>query len=192
MVTCYFPHPSFIYYNSIIILYYLFFQGISECTNLCCAEDSSEPFQPVCKNILAKTSYASGQGKNFRLRTFQADWYDSFPWITLCCTSNTVFCYYCRKMKNKGVLTFSSTQESTFIQGGFHNWKKALQRFKEHETSQAHRESMEKHILMRQPSVASQLAIQLENSQALHRSLLKKEISSIKYLLRQGMPLRGM
>jgi hypothetical protein len=32
-------------------------------------------------------------------------------------------------------------------------------------------------ILMRQPSVASQLAIQLENSQALHHSLLKREIS---------------
>lgn len=94
-------------------------------------------------------------------------------------------------MKKKGLLTFSSKQESAFTEDGFSNWKKALQRFKEHETSQAHRESMEKHILMRQPSVASQLATQLENSQALHRTLLKKEISSIKYLLRQGMPLRG-
>ena len=50
---------------------------------------------------------------------------------------------------------------------------------------------MEKIILMHQPSVASKLATELENSQALHRTLLKKEISSIKYLLRQGMPLRG-
>ena len=82
-------------------------------------------------------------------------------------------------------------QEKAFTLDGFGNWKKALQRFKEHESSQCHKESMEKIILMHQPSVASKLATELENSQALHRTLLKKEISSIKYLLRQGMPLRG-
>lgn len=94
-------------------------------------------------------------------------------------------------MKRKGLLTLSSKQEKAFTVDGFGNWKKALQRFKEHERSEGHRESMEKHNLMRQPSVASKLATEIENSQALHRILLKKEISSIKYLLRQGMPLRG-
>ena len=89
------------------------------------------------------------------------------------------------------MLTFSSKQEKAFTLDGFGNWKKALQRFKEHESSQCHKESMDKIILMHQPSVASKLATELENSQALHRTLLKKEISSIKYLLRQGMPLRG-
>ena len=44
---------------------------------------------------------------------------------------------------------------------------------------------------MRQPSVTSQLTTELKTSQALHRGLLEKEISSIKYLLRQGMTLRG-
>lgn len=94
-------------------------------------------------------------------------------------------------MKRKGLLTLSSKQENAFTIDGFGNWKKALQRFKEHESSQGHRESMEKFILMRQPSISSQLATELEKNQALHRKLLKKEISSIKYLLRQGMPLRG-
>ena len=41
-------------------------------------------------------------------------------------------------MKRKGLLTFSSKQESAFIEDGFNNWKKALERFKKHETSQAH------------------------------------------------------
>ena len=85
----------------------------------------------------------------------------------------------------------SSEQEKTFTVDGFGNWKKALQRFKEHESSQGHKENMEKHILMRQPSVTSQLTTELKTSQALRRKLLEKEISSIKYLLRQGLPLRG-
>ena len=131
------------------------------------------------KIILEKTSQTSGVGKNFRAKTFQVDWYNNYPWITLCATSNLVFCYYCRKIKQKGLSTLSSKQEKAFTVDGFGNWKKALQRFKEHESSQDHKESMEKHILMRQPSVASQLTTQLETSQALHRRLLEKEISSI-------------
>lgn len=60
------------------------FQGGAKCTNICCAEDSNEPFQPRSKSILEKTSQASGVGKNLRVRTFQADWYNNYPWITLC------------------------------------------------------------------------------------------------------------
>ena len=176
---------------SVLIVSKFIFQGSAKCSNICCAEGSSEPFQPRSKIILEKTSQTSGVGKNFRVRTFQVDWYNNYPWITLCATSNLVFCYYCRKIKQKGLSTLSSKQEKAFTVDGFGNWKKALQRFKEHESSQGHKESMEKHILMRQPSVASQLTTQLKTSQALHRRLLEKEISSIKYLLRQGMPLRG-
>ena len=44
---------------------------------------------------------------------------------------------------------------------------------------------------MRQPSVTSQLATEFKTSQALHRRLLEKETSSIKYLLRQGMVRTG-
>ena len=162
-----------------------------KCLNICCVEDSTEPFQPRSKSILGKTSQTSGAGKNFRARTFQVDWYNNYPWITLCTTSNLAFCHYCRKIKQKGLSTLSSKQERVFTVNGFGNWKKALQRFKEHESSQGHKESMEKHILMRQPSVTSQLTTELKTSQALHRRLLEKEISSIKYLLRQGMPLQG-
>ena len=110
----------------------------------------TEPFQPRSKCILEKTSQTSGHaGKNFRATTFQVDWYNNYPWITLCTTSNLVFCHYCRKIKQKGLSTL--------------NWKKALQRFKEHESSQGRKESMGKHILMRQPSATSQLTTQLKN-----------------------------
>jgi hypothetical protein len=47
------------------------FQGCTKCKNICCAEDSSEPFQPRSKTILEKTSQASGVGKNFQVRTFK-------------------------------------------------------------------------------------------------------------------------
>ena len=151
-----------------------------------------EPFQPRDEETLTSTSQATGTGKNFRRRTFQPDWYNSYPWISLCPTNKSVFCYYCRTMKQKGLLTFSSRQESVFSESGFKNWKKALERFKDHKASQAHRESIENQRLLHQPSVASQLETQLATAQALHRTLFEKELSSIRYLLRQGMPWRGV
>ena len=125
-------------------------------------------FNHVLKLSWKKTSQASGVRENFRVRTFQVVWYNNYSWITLCGTSYLVFCHYCRKAKRKGLLTFSSKQEKAFTLDGFGNWKKTLRRFKEHESSQCHKESMEKIILMHQPSVASKLATELENSQALH------------------------
>ena len=63
------------------------FQGSAKCKNICCAEDSSEPFQPRSKTTLEKTSQASGVGKHFRVRTFQVVWYNNYSWITLCGTT---------------------------------------------------------------------------------------------------------
>lgn len=151
----------------------------------------SEQYQPRSEDVLAKTSHSSGEGKNFRHRTFQADWYDQYPWLTFCSTTNSVFCFVCRKAKQHGLLTFSARQKDLFVQSGFKNWKKALQRFKEHEASHAHRESTQKLRLVRQPSVANQLSTQLQTTQAMHRDLIEKELSSIRYLVRQGMALRG-
>ena len=74
---------------------------------------------------------------------------------------------------------------------GFDNWKKAKWRFKEHELSQLHTESTVKIKLLQQPSVASQLSKQLTSDQVKRREMLLKLLSSIKYLVRQGLALRG-
>ena len=101
----------------------------------------------------------------------------------------SVFCYYFRTMKQKGLLTLSSRQKSVFSESSFITWKKALERFKDREASQAYRESIEKQRLLHQPSFASQLETQLATAQALLRTLLEEELSFIHYLLRQGMSL---
>ena len=122
--------------------------------------------QKIQANLFNRAHHVSGTGKNFRVRTVQVDWYNNYPWITFCGTSNLVFCQYCRKIKQKGLLTLSSKQTNALAVDGFGTLKKALQRFKEHRSSQDHRESMEKHILMRKPSVDSQLPTELKRTQA--------------------------
>ena len=46
--------------------------------------------------------------------------YKSYPWLK-------AFCFYCRSVKNLGMLTFSSKAETTFTREGFNNWNKTIE-----------------------------------------------------------------
>ena len=79
-----------------------------------------------------------------------------------------------------------------FINNGFANWKKALQRFLEHEKSDTHREAVEK-LAAKDSSVhiGAQLSSIKATEMAFHRSMLMKVLSCIRYLGRQGLVLWG-
>ena len=42
----------------------------------------------------------------------------------------------------KGLVSFPKHPQITFVEGGFTNWKKALQRFQSHEKSSVHKEAI--------------------------------------------------
>ena len=50
----------------------------------------------------------------------------------------------CRGAKKFGLLTLSKHQKSAFVEDGFGNWKKGLQKFLEHEKSDMHREAADR------------------------------------------------
>ncbi len=47
-----------------------------------------------------------------------------------------------RLSRKKGLLTFSKRQLNCFVEDGFCNWKKALEKFLEHERSDMHKEAI--------------------------------------------------
>ena len=100
--------------------------------------------------------------------------------------------FLCLSAKQQDLLTFSKRQNSTFKDNGFQNWRKALQRFDEHEKSEMHNEAAVKLAAKSSTTdVAAQLNTQHKTDQAFHRDMLMKLLSCIKFLARQGLPLRG-
>ena len=145
--------------------------------------DRPVPFQPRDAAILSQFE----QGK----RKFQPSWYSTYKWVTLCTKQKKVFCTFCRYAKAQKMMTFSTHSEPAFTDCGFDNYKKALERFAQHEASMTHREAMMKCSAIRGPSIESIMATQLQKQQEVNRAGLLKQLAAMKFLLRQGLELRG-
>ena len=74
---------------------------------------------------------------------------------------------------------------------GFDNWKKALEKFLQHSQTELHKESLMKVELMKQDSIATFLNKQALVAQKQHQEQLLKQLTSLKFLLRQGLAIRG-
>ena len=99
-----------------------------------------------------------------------------------------MFCFYCRKAS---ATIFNRKAEPSFTSHGFSNWKKAKEKFREHEQSHTHHEALMSYQALQQPSVVSLLSSQLYRDQAEHRKMLMKLLTSLKFLMRQGLAVRG-
>ena len=155
------------------------------CQSQCC-KDSLEVFQVQDVSIINKTQKQQGQ----RTRQFCRDWYTNYPWLVLCCTRLKAYCAYCRYCSKRGMLR-DKLSGKAFISSGFNNWKKALERFEQHAQSNVHKEALLKIELMEQPTVIAQLNSMLKRDQAARREFLIVTLSSLKFLVRQGLPIRG-
>ena len=130
-------------------------------------------------------------GKKNEFRSFKANWYESFPWLSVCLSIGKVFCHICRTCNTQGLTKLGKNAENAFIVDGFGNWKKAVQKFQEHMESDSHRSCIEQQNCLKQKPVNVQLEDKLEEHQRENYDMLLKQLSSIKMLLRQGLALRG-
>jgi len=90
------------------------------------------------------------------------------------------------------MLTFSKRAEPTFSTSGFKNWRKALNKFDTHQSSEAHREAMLKwELATKQTPINVQFESKVSKLQACRRQCLLKQLDPLRYLLRQGMAVRG-
>lgn len=72
--------------------------------------------------------------------------------------------------------------EKTFISTGYSNWKKALSRFKEHQTSECHKVAIDYDVI----DITSKSA---KKTRAQNRRCFAKIIESLQYLARQGLAI---
>ena len=158
------------------------------CTATCCSDRDmmQKPNQPSDPKFIARISQRQ-QGN--RKRYFNQSWFKSFPWLTLCNTTGKVYCCYCRSMSHAGKLY--EVGEQAFISVGFDNWKKAGEKFGTHDRSRLHHEALMKLTFSQQPDVRTMIDTRSKADQAQRRSMLVKQLSSLRYLLQQGLAIRG-
>ena len=158
----------------------------SKCTAVCCLPNA-RPHQPTSEAALKATSMQVGNKREHR--SFQKKWYRDHPWITLCSTNNKAYCHTCRAMA--GTLSLSKHTEPAFTGDGFCSWKRATQRFRQHENSAGHKQASFQLARAAAPAIDSQLSDQHARAQAARRGTFLKQLSTIRLLLRQGLAIRG-
>ena len=127
-----------------------------------------------------------------RYWNFSSTWYKAFPWLSLCITKKKAFCCYCRYCSNNKLLGMLKKGEETFVTNGFDNWKKACKKFHQHSLSDLHKEAVLKIELMnQQDNVFTLIQKNLASDQQSHPEMLLRQISSLKFLLKQGLAIRG-
>ena len=145
-------------------------------------------------HIIAKIK---GWAKKSVTTKIQPNWFMKYPWISVCTSTFRIFCVTSRGAKKFCVLTLSKHQKSTFVEDGFGNWKKVLQKFLDHEKSDrlaAKSSGRNADRLAAKSSgrnVATLLNTQHEVETAFHREMLLKLLSCIQFLVRQGLLFRG-
>ena len=160
--------------------------GPIACSAKCC--DLVKPVQIRDKDAIRSTRKLQGK----KWRQFFPDWYKSYPWLVLCTIRSRALCSYCSSCHRRGLLTEKVPGGGdAFLTTEFDYWKRAQEYFMQHEKSVIHREAVLKLELMKQLTVISQLSSQAKQEQRLNRNMLLKQLSSLRYLLRQGIAIRG-
>ena len=119
-------------------------------------------------------------------RSCQASWFCKHDWLHYDRRADVVFCFIC-----KGICT-SSKRDPCFSKVGFSNWRKASQKFMDHEKSHSHRVASEKimHMRHRQP-IIGMLSDVAKQQQDIGRKFLNVLFCSIRFLGKKGLPFQG-
>lgn len=124
-------------------------------------------------------------------RHFIRDWENKFAWLEYDNNRDKVFCKICKHIwsQNKCV---NKNVSAAFVEFGFCNWKKAIEKFNEHEKSRFHRECMEADFHSQAgTNVLKQLSTKKSKEMDEARTALVKIIGSVRFLATQGLAIRG-
>lgn len=126
--------------------------------------------------------------RNVGGRSFSATWYSSYEWLEYDEEKDACLCYPCRVYE-------SNQKEKTFTVTGFRNWKNALtsnKGFKRHDISEIHVKARQQWMeRTRRDQSDTAICSLLTKPDPEHRTWLFTVFSVIKYLVMNGLPLRG-
>lgn len=122
--------------------------------------------------------------------TFQEKWFRDFPWVHYVPNAGGVFCFYCKEAFKRQASPLAKNVDLAFVVSGFKNWKKAIEKFRAHENSHAHKVAVTTHTHLHR-TIETQLSSVKMQQQREARSCLLKIMQSVRLLARQGLALRG-
>ena len=89
------------------------------------------------------------------------------------------------------LLRFSHNCSPAFIEDGFNNWKKVVEKFSTHEASHTHREETMKRLALGQPALSDRFNTQTRCVQERRKKSFTYSAFCSRYLLRQGLAICG-
>ncbi len=101
-----------------------------------------------------------------------------------------VFCYYCKLSHDSNVGLVSSRADPSFVTTGVCNWKKGMEKFKDHESSLSHKNSLAAIIASKNVPVTNLIQQSLHKEQVQRRERLHKQLT-LHFLLHQGVSIRN-
>ena len=145
-----------------------------------------QPLHPPSRFAFPKREF--GKKQIFR-RSCHASLFSTWPWLHYQATDpkNVVFCHLC--------VAALKSKKMDFNRGdlAFKNWKDATVSFKKHEASASHKEALQ--VMLVTPSTCPDIGEMLSRGHAQEKSenrhCFLKILSSIHFLARQGIALRG-
>ncbi|KAK9677030.1 hypothetical protein RND81_11G117300 [Saponaria officinalis] len=143
------------------------------------------PCQPFSHNF-PKTIIAK------RPRCFQVEWFNKWDWLEYSVSKDAAFCFWCYLFRGDVV---KRSGDDVFVKSGFHNWKKACEKFREHVggVGSAHNEARIAFFAFkdqRQSLTRRMISCSRELNVA-YRARLTASVDVVRLLLGQGLALRG-
>ena len=148
-----------------------------------------EQFKPTKEFIFPRRQF----GSNEISRGFCAEWCDSFTWVHYDVNKDAAFCHLCMRCETENKFLASTKRDPAFIINGFTSWKDGPRAFKKHQISDCHREAIETFVILPQctQDVGELLSTEHEAEKVHNRKMLLLILQNIRFLSRQGLPLRG-
>ena len=154
-------------------------------------------FSTICSVILFSacstllTPKRSFGNKTVVRRSFQPSWYDSFSRLHYDESRDVAYCYVCMRA-SKEKLAAKCTDQA-FISTGFHNWKDATVSFNKHEKTGCHKDAIQMMVFIPKcyKDCGEMLSSEHAKEKAENQQILYKILTNVRYLAREGLPLRG-
>lgn len=128
---------------------------------------------------------------NANKRHFSDNWYKTFVWLEYSKSLDAAFCFACRNFISQNI----SKMENAFTEKGVTSWKKALEKFRSHETAACHRQAMESWANFKESKKSGSVVEKAESASLeiikKRRRHLDKIISVLLLTGRQGIAQRG-
>jgi hypothetical protein len=151
-----------------------------------------QPNQPETHdNIPTQVLSQKGKHGKDKILSFQVSWFQKRSWLHYSPDKKGVLCFYCMTANARNAMSLSTKRDDAFCTVSFTNWKHALERFIIHELSQTHAHAVSQVQQMKSAPVNAQISGQKAAEQANTRIALLAMFSTLKFLARQGIAVRG-